>query len=189
MGRPRDARVLQHHAAAREDLRERGRGADAVLRIRRGLRRRRTRTAAASTRAEGRDAAEGLSVGAIRPVAARRRAALVVARRRLAEVAARRHAAAVVSQPLTTIQEWCRRERGVPRTCCRRTPDGSWYRGIVEAALRQSARDVQLQGRRRASRLGYHHVHAPARDPTVASASRRLDRVSRGPKPRLNTRR
>ncbi len=27
-------------------------------------------------------------------------------------------------------------------------------------------------------RLGYHHVHAPARDATVASASRRLDRVS-----------
>ncbi len=37
VGRARDARVLQHHAAAREDLRQRGRGADAVLRVGRGV--------------------------------------------------------------------------------------------------------------------------------------------------------
>ena len=38
MGRPRDAGILQHHAAAGENLRERRRGADAVLRIGRSLR-------------------------------------------------------------------------------------------------------------------------------------------------------
>ena len=51
MGGPRHARVLEHHAAAREDLRQRRRRADAVLRVRRGLRDVATRTAAASTRA------------------------------------------------------------------------------------------------------------------------------------------
>ena len=40
-----------------------------------------------------------------------------------------------VSQPLTTMDGRCRAEE-VPRTSCRRTPDGRWYRGIVEAALR-----------------------------------------------------
>ena len=38
VGRPRDAGVLQHHAAAREDLRGRGLRAGAVPRVRRGLR-------------------------------------------------------------------------------------------------------------------------------------------------------
>src|SRR5690606_35242161 len=38
VGRPRHAGVLQHHAAAGKDLRQRGRGADAVLRVGRGLR-------------------------------------------------------------------------------------------------------------------------------------------------------
>jgi hypothetical protein len=38
VGRARDARVLEHHDAAREDLRERRRRADAVLRVGRGLR-------------------------------------------------------------------------------------------------------------------------------------------------------
>ena len=64
--------------------------------------------------------------------------------------------------------------------------------GIAESSRQpftRSARNVQLQGRRPASRLGYHRVHAPAREPMVASASRRLDRVSRGPKPRINNRR
>ena len=78
------------------------------------------------------------------------------------------------------------RDRELPRTPRRRTP-GSVV-GIAESSRQpfaRSARDVQLRGRRPASRLGYHRVHAPARDPTVASASRRLDRVSRGPRARL----
>ena len=37
VGRARDAGVLQHHAAAREDLRQRRRGADAVLRVGRSV--------------------------------------------------------------------------------------------------------------------------------------------------------
>ena len=51
VGRPRDAGVLQHHAAAGEDLRQRRRGADAVLRVATRSARPRTRIAAASTRA------------------------------------------------------------------------------------------------------------------------------------------
>src|SRR6185503_17453130 len=38
VGRARDARVLEHDYAAREDLRERGRRADDLLRVGRGLR-------------------------------------------------------------------------------------------------------------------------------------------------------
>ena len=38
VGRPRHARVLQHHAAARQDLRQRGRRAGDLLRVRRSLR-------------------------------------------------------------------------------------------------------------------------------------------------------
>ena len=119
-----------------------------------------------------------------------RRPAAVAARRRpAAAVTARRRAAAVYPQPRTTIQDRCSAEDRCPAHLVGERRIGG---GIAESSRQpfaRSARDVQLQGPRRASRLGYHRGHAPARDPTVASASRRLDRVSRGPKPRLNNRR
>ena len=182
MGGPRDSRVLQYHAFARQDLCKRGRGADAVFRIRRNLRRVVSRPRRQVHGSAGRDAAEGLSVGAIRPVAARRAAAAAAAR------GSPTRGRGVSPSRAPRSRNGAERKR-VPRTCCRRAPDRC---GIAESSRQpfaKSARDVQLRGRRPASRLGYHRVHAPARDPTVASASRRLDRVSRGPKPRLNNRR
>jgi hypothetical protein len=59
------------------------------------------------------------------------------ARARAVAVAARRRAATVGSQPRDHDQRSLQGARLMPRTSCRRSPDGRWYRGIVEAVLRR----------------------------------------------------